>query len=347
MPTSLFQNFNLFVLILIISTLSSCNKDVNNEFADLNSEISTASWMSDLIQRFPNKDITLKDIVLPGAHDAGLYQLPTCTLGANACNTKTQKLNFEQQLMAGVRIFDIRPSYGFQKYYTEHSTGCGGLGCKGGLMKDLYSALNNFLETHRELVILELSHFCKTGIEDTAFMNLTFNTLDDKVYKETSESTIPFVQQPINNILGTNNKGKVILIFEGIENTLDNKRKGMFSGALIPREGRWSNSPYLEDMLKNQLIEFENYSNNSQNLFAFSWQITQNPAQAISCALSPNAISIEKSADSANAKIYPIFDSLILNNKIKKGRIPNILYHDFSEKRVSEECIKISLLNLE
>ena len=100
-------------------------------------------------------------------------------------------------------------------------------------------------------------------------------------------------------------------------------------------------------MIQAQLNEYSNFSNDGEHLFQFSWQITQNELQAINCAINLNAPSIHKTADSANVRIAPVLDSLISVNEIRKGRIPNVIYLDFSESFVTKQCIKISKLNIE
>jgi hypothetical protein len=285
--------------------------------------------------------------MMPGAHDAGVYQLNECSFGANACNTETQLLSFAQQLVQGIRIFDVRPTFYANKFYTEHATSCNGLGCKGALLSTIYTDINAFLDTHQELVILEISHFCGTSIADTALLNLANRILGDKIYKETVSSAVPFIHQPLKEIIGNGKTGKVLLIYEGVANNAANKANGLFNGIILPREGAWTNSHYLKDMKNGQINQFQNFSNDGNHLFQFSWQITQNELQAVNCALNPNAPSIHKTADSANVEIVPTLDSLISVGQIRKGRIPNVIYLDYSESFVTKQCIKISRLNNE
>ncbi len=339
---------NYTIWFAILSIVLSCKKEVTTINKSNTAIITpTESWMQDLITEHPDKDIKLIDIVLPGAHDAGMYELNNCTFGANACNTQTQSLNFYQQLMQGVRIFDVRPSVANNKIYTEHSTGCGGFGCKGGLLENIYSDINRFLDTHAELVILELSHFCGTSPSDTALISMSNRLLGDKIYKESASSVIPIIKTPLKEIIGNSGKGKVILIYEGIANDSLNKSLGLFSSAIKPNEGRWTNSHSLASLLQGQINEYSNFSNDGNKLFQFSWQITQDETQAITCAINPDASSIQKTADSANLALPATLNSLIANQQIKKGRIPNIIYFDFSGSALSRECIRISKLNLE
>jgi hypothetical protein len=62
-----------------------------------------ASWMGDHLATL--KDKTLPALVLPAAHDAGMYLQPFPWAG------NTQDLNLFSQLAYGVRYFDLRPTY--------------------------------------------------------------------------------------------------------------------------------------------------------------------------------------------------------------------------------------------
>ena len=82
-----------------------------------------SSWMGDFL--LSNKsDYTLKDIVIPGSHDAGMSVL-TAAGGQqkgtiNECNTLTQVLNIEGQLESGIRMFDLRIGIYNGEMYTKH-----------------------------------------------------------------------------------------------------------------------------------------------------------------------------------------------------------------------------------
>ena len=142
-----------FLLFTVAALLTNCNKETA---IDPNAE--TANWMNNLLKENPTKVIAISDIAIPSSHDAAIYLLQDCTL-ANECNTQTQYLNMKEQLEAGLRMFDIRPILFKGKYYTQHATDCDGFGCKGDIMDNVLSQTRNFLDTHAELVFLQMSHF--------------------------------------------------------------------------------------------------------------------------------------------------------------------------------------------
>lgn len=342
----MYSNFLQNCVFTILVFFVSCKKDtnLNNKVITNPTTLGAESWMEELIDMYPEDVVTLRKIMIPAAHDAGMYMLRNCSFGANACNTQTQKLDFYTMLMQGVRAFDVRPSFAGGKYFTEHSTGCGGLGCKGDLLANIYADINIFLENHEELVILEMSHFCGTHLEDEVLLDMATNIFGDKLHRGLP-LTESLLNIPLNEIIGNSGKGKVLIIYEGASNDMVNRNKGVYAPAVLPKEGAWTNSPNLPHMLYNQLSLYENYSNSSAVLFQFNWQITQSTLQAVNCAINPLSVPISKTADSANMMLQPIMDSLITIGNIRHGRIPNILYFDFCESKYAKTCIDISLLN--
>lgn len=340
-----------FTFFILISLLVACKKETPSDNGRIKNEttITTSDWMHQTLMQYPTKDIALIDLAVPGSHDAGMYVLNLCTFGANSCNTQTQHLPMKQQLEAGLRIFDIRPCIANNKYFTQHATGCDGLGCKGDLLSSIFEQTNNFLNQHNELVMLRFSHFCGTSFNDTGFINLLTRTFGDKIYKETTPISGLFIQQPLKNIIPpTNTQGKVMFIFdEGISNTATNRANGYFAGSITPSQGGWTNNNNFPELKRRQLANYNNFTNDGNSIFQFSWQVTQDEPMAISCAIIPGAASIQTNADIANKALATTFDTLIMNNDIRKGRIPNVIWIDYADKFVTEQCIRINKINLQ
>ena len=340
-----------FTFFLIVLFLISCKKESPSP-ARTRVEVSVTpeNWMRSTLLKYSGQDIALADLAVPGSHDAGLYVTNLCSFGANSCNTQTQYLPMKQQLEAGIRIFDLRPCLANGKYFTQHVTDCGGLGCKGDLLTNIFTQTNDFLNNHGELVIYHLTHFCGMNYNDSAFMNLLTRTFGDKIYKETSVSSIPFIQQPLRNIIPTSiNTGKVMLIFDDdVSNTATNRANGLFAGSILPIQGGWTNSHSFADLKVRQLANYADFVNDRNSLFQFSWQVTQDETQAITCFFSPTSqTSIENMAIYANKQLPAILDTLIMNNDITKGRIPNIIYFDFADEAGTQQCLRLNSINLE
>jgi hypothetical protein len=128
-----------------------------------------ANWMGDML--YPAKaGYTLKDVVLPGAHDAGMSVLNGVGGQGAAviidCNTLTQVKNVAAQLQSGIRMFDLRIDINAGELYTKHAPAdCmedaigGGFGEK---LSDILKAVKDFLGEHKkETVIISFCHFCE------------------------------------------------------------------------------------------------------------------------------------------------------------------------------------------
>lgn len=129
-----------------------------------------ANWMRDNYDKL--KDKTLKQLVLPASHDAGMYLGPTTAdyaavaLGpagmaaycaASDCSFlgRAQDLDIYGQLSYGVRYFDLRPRYTILTHeLVIHHT------VSGPPVSAVLADVNRFFkEGHRELVILKFSAY--------------------------------------------------------------------------------------------------------------------------------------------------------------------------------------------
>ncbi|MGL4727279.1 MAG: hypothetical protein ACRCWO_00855 [Bosea sp. (in: a-proteobacteria)] len=128
-------------------------------FEDFNYNWGThESWMQDNIATLGEK--TLREICIPGAHNAGMFEL-NGTRGGSECNTLTQTKNIHEMLLLGVRYFDIRCVIHNNLFYTGHysDSWAGTLGGNGVSLDDLIRQLNGFTENHAEVIILNISYF--------------------------------------------------------------------------------------------------------------------------------------------------------------------------------------------
>ncbi|UTW62845.1 lamin tail domain-containing protein [bacterium SCSIO 12741] len=151
------------------------------------------------------KDKSLKEIVLPGSHDAGMSVLTHSTAFSTSCNTQTQVLSIKDQLNAGVRYFDLRPviyndtlvdSVVFQWYLghfdIEYDTIAWVIpievaeGSAGESLDTALNAIANFIKDNREPVILELSHYYYT------YKEIGIYHLDDANFTDTISLQYPY-----------------------------------------------------------------------------------------------------------------------------------------------------------
>ena len=353
------KNIIIFIALLTLFTFS-CKKekvvvtdkdqtenpdDDNPKDTTITDGLPDYAWMSRLLQEFPDEDIKLSDICLPGSHDAGMYILRSCKLG-NACNTQTQELNMKRQLEAGYRIFDLRPVFAGQKVFAYHYNECGGVGCRGDLMENIFNYTNEFLDKNKEVVILLFDHFCQIGPDDDTFLNLLNSTLGDKIYKETDYEEY-YYDWTLRKILGDNPKtGKVILMYQGnYPNTVERRQNGHFSDNILVSEGGWSNKNIYAELKKDQLRQYNQYQPAHPKTFLFSYQQTLNDTQSIACAINAKP-SIKDLAMETNPDFQIVVDSMITTGAINTQKHPNIFWVDFGEKWMIDVAMKISKIGM-
>lgn len=114
----------------------------------------------------------LRQLCMPASHDAGMSQMNGNTVASNDADTLTQDTDIAGQLAAGFRYFDIRPVIHDGAFYTGHYSEILGSwqGGNGQSIASIITELNAFLSSHRELVILDLSHAYDT---DSGYTTLT------------------------------------------------------------------------------------------------------------------------------------------------------------------------------
>lgn len=308
---------------------------------------SHADWMSDIQARYSSRSLTLSDICWPRSHDAGTYTASFCrTRFSNACNTQTQALTMAEQLEAGVRAFDVRPELMDGAYFTHHTTTCGGFGCLGVPLTELFGDLRAFLDAHQEVVLIELGAFCSTGLDDADLLALIEDTLGPRLYAEPEGETRALMQRPLAE-LATVDGGRAIVFYEGLADSAALRQAGRFSRAQLTVDGYWSNVTDVELLRADQVGRFESFDPAAGRLFELSWTLTQDQDLALTCIGPPEqATSIRQLADAANPQLGPVLDDLVARGEIRPGRIPSVLSIDFADTFVTDECLRLTHLNL-
>lgn len=175
-----------------------------------------ANWMAN----YPSR--ALKELVIPGAHDAGMSQTNYCTNTASLYPTNdtiTQTQDFYNMLGNGIRYFDVRPGWlkknssdNNPETWTGHFSGSlGGVGCLGRKMFNkptdndpslptVFDDVLRFLRAYPrgEVIILKFSHY----LMQTQKNNLVDHT---DIFDYNSPSSIntfkPRIQQLIQDVV--------------------------------------------------------------------------------------------------------------------------------------------------
>lgn len=308
---------------------------------------------------------TLKEISIPGSHDAGMYVSSHCSPGAASCNTETQKQPMLGQLEAGMRYFDLRPVLTAGVFSTGHFSkvdALGGQGCNGGTLIDIFTGVNDFLSCgNKELVILKLSHYYDRGADRFSFNESQLGALVDLVIRMlgkwlyVNDTGNRLAAIPLSQIIGSS--GKVIAVFDSLpdqlvqsgvyqysdysppsppKGTTCGDRLGPVSGALSVYD-KYSETNDVDLMRKDQLDKLDCAVNHGGDLFLLSWTLTQSGVQASGCLIGV-AASIIALADKAVETIFPD----LRGHVITSANVPNIVYMDVSPERATAACIDVN-----
>jgi len=247
--------FAVLIISVMLLSMSGCQNILVNHDIPFYSE-----WMS-----YIKDDTLIKEIVMPGSHDAG-------TIGMIYA-AKTQSLPIHKQLIDGVRYFDIRVE---KKKNAElviyHSI------AKGQTFTAVIDDILEFMETNTtELIILDFQHFKNDSMEDVAAVIET-NLSDYLIYNETDLTDLDFIDNiPLGSVRGK------ILICWGSDVCAERSwafRRNNDSGSLDNTVlDSYYDSAYhkqdSEDFIANAYPDYyERYMKKDKGLFVLQGQLT-------------------------------------------------------------------------
>jgi hypothetical protein len=331
-----------------------------------------ARWMEHKL--FPSKaELTLKDIVIPGSHDAGMSALNgtggTQAGSINPCNTLTQKQNIGKQLNAGIRMFDLRVGRFKNSLYTKHSSAdCMADAVGGGYgerFKDILDSVNTFLNRNKkEFLILTFSHFCETEASAKNVADTIITVLGrDRIYNNQTND--------ISKIKLKNLAGKVIITFDGYataDRLIDSNTMADKAQTFLNFRRAYAATNLIDKLLakQEQFFTAMNTGTNNNDLVRLDWQLTQTSEEAaLVCndfqdeKLNPiiNSVMLLTNVIKRNKSItdLSLFGNKYLPSKvnewIKTGTInkknkPNILYVDVAGAWITDYCIELNQTSL-
>ena len=169
-----------------------------------------SGWMGKLLAA--NSGVTLNQMTMPGSHDAGMYR-PGVTTSAN-----TQHLNIGDQLIAGVRYFDLRVCvWNVTEFelWTWHGTSY------GGKLDEILDQVKGFLDIHdTETVFLKFRSNVSGDQQPT--VDLVRTKLAGHLF--TGDRVPIFAESRLGDL-----KGKVVAVFhKDYDPSLIDPSKGTF-----------------------------------------------------------------------------------------------------------------------
>lgn len=204
-------------------------------------------WMHKLNNKIGDKP--LKDIVIPGSHDAGSWDLTIKILDAAS---KCQEVDIKSQLLAGSRYLDLRAEYRDNDWYMVH----GGVAMNTRL-EEVINQLKWFLD-HYPLEIITLTIL---GPSPSQCKDLMKSLLNNAVTPEDEKKHNKNFSQFTPNELASINKNLIPIDFSG---KLIDLKNGQTSDTVMNREGI-----YYDDLFWSPEIGFnffkERYENTNKN----------------------------------------------------------------------------------
>ncbi|KAF1974873.1 PLC-like phosphodiesterase [Bimuria novae-zelandiae CBS 107.79] len=288
-------------------------------------------WMQQSLGSLGNR--TLKQICMPGSHDAGMSEFDPGTIGAHFSNSQTQYLNFYDQLVAGSRYFDLRPVISGGEWKAGHYSAIEDIWVGGNGMKlsDIINQVNDFTSKYKELVIINLSHTLDT---DNDYKDLSQDQWNDLFEQLTAVNNRFTADNPGTHDFSGNTLGSFItdhasvFIFAQLPNGIslgDYANKGFFSAANFPIYDSYSNSNSAGDMQKDQLGKLAAERNlvaddaaRKDVFHILSWTLTQQPEDV----LNPDNAIMNLASE--------VYDALFVDafNAFTPEAFPNVLYVD-------------------
>ncbi len=324
-------------------------------------------WMENLLHSSAS-DKSLQDIVIPGSHDAGMSVL-TAAGGQqpgtiNECNTLTQKLPVSRQLVAGIRMCDLRAGTFNGYLYTKHCAADCMADAIGGAygenLRLVCTSIRQFLQENTgEIILLSFSHFCE---KETPVSLLTDSLLQyigrELVYTATAA---PVGKVPLRQLAG-----KVIISFETAEpvsSFFPTCTIADSSTAFINFKRSYAATNDIKILLEKEKLFFQQIMQPASNdLVRLDWQITQSASEAPticndfeddkispvvnSVMLLANVIkgnkSIVEHAIIGNNYLPATVNEWIQSGVINRGNKPHILYVDVAGEWITDYCIDLN-----
>jgi hypothetical protein len=298
-------------------------------------------WMSQ--RRYQLGNLPLRELILPGSHDAGMY-------GTGGSVGQCQDKNLFQQLTYGQRWFDLRVIYTFSDIYIHHGTDPAI--AYGPKLSEVLDDIKRYLEEgFPELIILKFSHFDHF---DADIWKKMVDQVNEKIGRWIHRQPLPnpitrLVDLTLNDytMSGRNAYHPSVLVVVDKNWAQDYPHEGFWiyrdSSAHDAHVGqlrvfdKYSNTTDYEVMKKGQIQHFLDYDGKCEDksfcdLFLLSWTLT-----------SPSGSGIRELAEKANPHLADEVANLPITNAHE--RIINILFVDYAQyARASDVAIAEKLI---
>lgn len=329
------------------------------------------SWMSKL-----KKGTNLRDVLLPGSHDSGTYDITSSSnlcLDANnqtlvfASNVgiasqwaKAQSNSILDQLKQGIRYFDFRISKGYYNGLVIKDLSINNVSGDPVLCHSvgttppskIFDDIATFIKTYpKEILILNFQHFYHKEKDATSFYQNLINDLSERFgTKMVDRSTIESLTL---ETLWKNNKQIIILFdkdhtvtktlspedamdFSQLYGSLYNNNKFIWSSSSF-LSNEWTDSASIKDLKIALQNVIDNKIPGANKLFVLQGVVTPNTKTYL------NAVSggLPKSLEELGNEVTPNVESWVINDWVDKNL--NIIMCDYvSNSILTQLCFMIN-----
>ncbi|KAL3462096.1 pectate lyase superfamily protein-domain-containing protein [Aspergillus heterothallicus] len=316
----------------------------SEEYGYVNSlQINDANWMHKLYDVIADRQ--LRHVVVPGSHDAAMSSI-TVDSGWNglgtASNTETQSLDHYNQLIVGVRYFDMRiVSVNGGEFWAAHvsdETSASPVGATGVSLEELIAGVNRFTTDYpgevitwyiRYMTDLDNGDLTKDArYWDSAKAEEFYDKLEGINNRCPGLTDTPqFDQQPIKNFLDPNDgAGCVLLLTDGrLQDgiAVDRVASGIYHGpTYLHRDDYWAEEQYTQQNADKQLARLTTHTRDdgsSDDYFIMQWQCTPS---ALDVSIPPPTLQLI-----ANQETNPALYHYGVN-AITPDYFPTVILHD-------------------
>lgn len=249
----------------------------------------TGGWQAHWMEALPGH-LTLRDICVPGSHDAGMYYTKLLVRDDIAL---TQQLTVYEQLRQGSRYFDLRPQHINGKgFYLYHGM------ADGPKLENVMNDIGFFVrQGTQETVLLEFSHWDNMDNHQTEFVDLLLRSLPDSCLltqgelNKARDRQLKASGQPVDpkaapapldlkSLTLDELRGKVIILInhdDMYKNIVVGKGKqGIYHRGESIYDS-YSDKQDYNSMLQNQAAKFEDFGRpggDNHPLFMLNWTLT-------------------------------------------------------------------------
>ncbi len=286
-----------------------------------------SSWMERLYSQ--NSDVRLRDIAIPGTHDAGAFSIKS--ISAIEAVAVTQSRDLCQQAKDGIRYFDlrVRNDDDADKFIIVHSI------IRGEDLPLVLDPLYEFAKSHpKEILIMDFQEL--NDFED----NEDVRRFNDYFLSKFSDRLIPNHDAGVSynsgniQISDAWNMNRNIIVLAKDSKVLASSNYYWHRGSNI--DSPWANAATVEDLKNHQDSQIISHQN-TDKFYVSQMQLTFMGSGGIIDKFT----SLQSLADESNT----FLSQWMMSYEMEQGLEPNIIMVDYYERRskVVETSLAIDL----